>query len=360
MRIEHSVTTISWIPSEAVDGARRSAASRLGVAHYDSAPPDALGARRRRGAATSSSPADRFRFANHLRAWRRGRRRRRDRRGRAPAAAADIGVDHAAPGRATSRSPRWPCPTCQAEPEVGDGWVRFTQTAGGRTGVPMPRPVRRRRSCSTARPIAWTTLELTIHRRRPTRAPPVGVRRRSPATGSTTPTARWSAKTGLTDLKEWAGNAFGKHTPWGDEDSPAFVTEVETALERELSTLSCAARRKPEIRTLQGGRASSRARATQATSCSCCSTACSSSTSTASRLAEVGPGAVLGERALLEGGRRTSTLRARTPCRVAVVPAEQIDRDELAELATGHRPATSMAVTTTSTSRRGHAMAPSA
>ena len=49
--------------------------------------------------------------------------------------------------------------------------------------------------------------------------------------------------------------------------------------------------------------------------------------------AEVGPGAVLGERALLEGGRRTSTLLARTPCRVAAVPAEQIDREQLAELA---------------------------
>ena len=53
--------------------------------------------------------------------------------------------------------------------------------------------------------------------------------------------------------------------------------------------------------------------------------------------AEVGPGAVLGERAVLEGGRRTSTLLARTPCRVAAVPAEQVDREKLAELATNHR-----------------------
>ena len=33
------------------------------------------------------------------------------------------------------------------------------------------------------------------------------------------------------------------------------------------------------------------------------------------------PGAILGERAVLEGGERTSTLRARTPVKVAVVPA---------------------------------------
>jgi CRP-like cAMP-binding protein len=53
--------------------------------------------------------------------------------------------------------------------------------------------------------------------------------------------------------------------------------------------------------------------------------------------AEVGPGAVLSERALLEGGRRTSTLMARTACKVAAVPAAQIDPERLAELAAGHR-----------------------
>ena len=53
--------------------------------------------------------------------------------------------------------------------------------------------------------------------------------------------------------------------------------------------------------------------------------------------AEVGPGAVLGERAVLEGGRRTSTLLARTPCRVAAVPVEQIDREKLEKLAVDHR-----------------------
>ena len=42
-------------------------------------------------------------------------------------------------------------------------------------------------------------------------------------------------KSGLVDFKDWYQRAFGKHTPWGDEDSPALVTEVETALERELS-----------------------------------------------------------------------------------------------------------------------------
>jgi CRP-like cAMP-binding protein len=39
--------------------------------------------------------------------------------------------------------------------------------------------------------------------------------------------------------------------------------------------------------------------------------------------------------ALLGGGRRTATLRARTPCRVAVIPGDRIDRKSLEELARG-------------------------
>jgi len=36
-------------------------------------------------------------------------------------------------------------------------------------------------------------------------------------------------------------------------------------------------------------------------------------------------------------GRRTATLRALTPCRVAVVPEGLLDRDALAELAKGRQ-----------------------
>jgi CRP-like cAMP-binding protein len=53
-------------------------------------------------------------------------------------------------------------------------------------------------------------------------------------------------------------------------------------------------------------------------------------------LVELGPGAVLGERAVLEGGVRTSTVRCVTPCRVAVAPADAIDRERLEALAAGH------------------------
>jgi CRP-like cAMP-binding protein len=51
----------------------------------------------------------------------------------------------------------------------------------------------------------------------------------------------------------------------------------------------------------------------------------------------VGPGAILGERAILEGGARTSTLRAMTKVKVAVARAGDIDVIALQELSDGHR-----------------------
>jgi CRP-like cAMP-binding protein len=54
-------------------------------------------------------------------------------------------------------------------------------------------------------------------------------------------------------------------------------------------------------------------------------------------VAEIAPGALLGERALLEGGKRTATLRAKTKARVAVIPPEAVDESALPELASAHR-----------------------
>ena len=53
---------------------------------------------------------------------------------------------------------------------------------------------------------------------------------------------------------------------------------------------------------------------------------------------QVGPGAMLGERAVLESGERTATLRAVTECRVVVLNAAQISRYELQLLAASREP----------------------
>jgi CRP-like cAMP-binding protein len=54
-------------------------------------------------------------------------------------------------------------------------------------------------------------------------------------------------------------------------------------------------------------------------------------------VAQLGPGAVVGERALFEGGRRTATLTAVTPVRVVEAREEDLEPAILRELTEGHR-----------------------
>src|ERR671914_3017806 len=64
MRVEKSVTAVTWIPSEAIEGMPK-LPFELGMTHYDPPPPDRLGT----GQLDELRAADRFREANELRAW---------------------------------------------------------------------------------------------------------------------------------------------------------------------------------------------------------------------------------------------------------------------------------------------------
>src|SRR5207248_1999970 len=143
-------------------------------------------------------------------------------------------------------------PELRREPERGDGWARFTQTTGGRTGLPAPRRVRRRPYVQWQAPLVWTTLSLTLH---------AGGSAEYAMTGASAFPRHWvydaagrlSHKSGLTDFSDWYRRSFGRHTPWGDQDSPALVTAVETALERALSAQLMRGAAKPAIRRLGAG-----------------------------------------------------------------------------------------------------------
>ncbi|MFI5048182.1 MAG: cyclic nucleotide-binding domain-containing protein, partial [Acidimicrobiia bacterium] len=145
-----------------------------------------------------------------------------------------------------------------------------------------------------------------------------------------------TSKVGLADFKDWYRDAFGKHTPWGDRDSKALVTAVETALERQLSTLIMRSGTKPEIRTVKKGTALVEQGET-GTDLFLVLDGVLGVRVDDEPVAELGPGAILGERAVLEGGTRTASLVATTACRVAVARADQVDRAALEQLAQGHR-----------------------
>jgi len=327
MRYESCVTSLSWIPSEAVTGKTR-AFFDAGFTHYDEPPPAVL------GDIEELRAADRFRFANLLRAW-------IDVDGSGQITAGGYcggGLMGATTVRLGSRSRTFQAvalPDLQHQPERGGTWMRFVQTVGGRTALPAPRPVRHPPFVQWQAPLVWTTLSLTLYADGHAEYEVAGASR-FPRHWIYDAAGQLAHKSGLTDYVNWAGVSFGRHTPWGDEDSPALVTAVETALERTLSVQLMHGSAKPWISQLDAGAELVR-QGEPGSEIYLVLDGVMGVEHNGTRLAEYGPGAVLGERAHLEGGVRTSTLVAVTPCRVASVDAAQFDPGVLTELAAGHQ-----------------------
>lgn len=325
MRIESSVTSVSWIPSEAIEGLAKLPFA-VGLTHYDQPPPDVLDdldAWRRN---------DRFREANELRAFievEDGRILAFGHLGKG-----HIGSTTVRLGPAAVTFQAVHLPDLQPEPVVGPASVRFVQTVGGRMGVPTPRPVPRKPYFQVSSAIAWTTLALTINADGSSAFELIGASA-FPRHWIYDNSGTLVAKSGTIDFKTWFNDSFGERTPWGDYDSPALVTAVETALERQLSQTIMRAGQTPEIRLLQPEE-SLVEQGQQGHELFLLLDGVLSVIVDGQEIAEIGPGAVLGERAFLDGGKRTSTLRAVTRCRVAVTSAEQLDKAALAAVATGH------------------------
>lgn len=331
MRIEGAATSISWIPSEAVNGVMKLPFS-VGVAHYDDPPPDALEGAPVADVLDELRRADRFRFANHLTAWidvEDGRVVGWGQGGASCVGSTTIQLSRSVTVAAVPFEP------IVREPEIGDGWVRFRRSTGGRTGVPAPRHVNRPPFVQVAAPTAWTTLSLTLHADGRQEVDLVGASP-FPRHWLYDGTGRLVRKSGMVQFTQWYRHAFGGHSPWGDEDSPAIATQVETALERQLSLAIMRDGRRPRIRKVVTGEALTR-QGDDGDELYLLLDGVLAVEVDGEGLAELGPGAVLGERALLEGGRRTATLTARTPCKVAVARAEELDPTALAALQESHR-----------------------
>jgi len=327
MRIESSVTSVSWIPSEAVTGMPKSA-FEAGITHYDDPLPDVI------EDLEALRLADRFRFANRLAAWIEVEGDRIVDAGYAGGGA--IGATRVRVGhKDLATLEAFPLPDKREDPVMSGTTARFVQTAGGRTGLPAPRRVNHPPFVQFNAPIAWTSLALILN---------VDGTSSFEVAGASTFPRHWvydsegklAAKVGLTDFKEWWRHSFGKHTPWGDETSPAYVTAVETALERQLSSEIMRGGAKPTIRSVKEGKAIVQ-QGDASTDLFLVLNGVVTVEVDGEPVAELGPGAVLGERAVLEGGRRTATVKAVTDCKLAIAGADQIDRERLVELSSGHR-----------------------
>lgn len=327
MRVEASVTSISWIPSEAITGFTTKLPFETGVAHYDKPPPDVI------GDLEELRLADRFRFANELAGWIEVKDGRIVKYGQS--GGGRIGSTTMRVAGAELVFEAVALPDIRRVPVVTDSAVTFAQTSGGRTGVPMPRRVRRAPYVQFAAPLAWTTLSLTINADGSSSCELVGASS-FPRHWVYDGEGKLVSKSGVIDFATWYRRAFGKHSPWGDRDSPALATEVESALERQLSTELMQGTAKPKIRSVKAGTAIT-TQGEPGDELFLVLDGVVRVEVDGERIAEYGPGSLHGERAALEGGTRTATIRAVTACKLAVAAAGQIDREKLVELSGGHR-----------------------
>src|ERR1700757_381686 len=324
MRIEGSVTAISWIPSEAIDGLPK-LPFELGVGHYDEPPPDRV------------SPADlgrlrdedRFREANLLRAWIDVEDGTIVKAGYGGGAL--VGSTTFRLGPKAIVVPGVPFEVLRAEPEVSADSVRFVQTVGGRAGFPAPRLVKGGPKFRVQSATAWTTLGLRLH---------ADGRIEHELIGASPFPRHWFyddkgnlvQKSGTVDFKKWYRESHGDHTPWGDEESEAVVTAAESGLERELSRTLMSGDEKLAKRKLGEG-AVLVTQGAEGDKLYLLLDGIVGVEVDGEQVAEMGPGTIVGERALLEGGVRTATLRALTPIRFVVIPSELVGEGELATLA---------------------------
>lgn len=325
MRVESRVTSLSWIPSEAVTGLMKNAFTT--ISHYDDPPPAELGDLR------EMRDTDRFRFANRLVVWAEFDGRQVADHGASGGVL--MGRSRVGVGPLGTTFAAIALPDLRGEPEVGDGWVRYTQTVGGRAAMPCPRRIAGPPYVRVQSPLVWTTLSVTVH---------ADGTAESNLEGASPFPRHWVygdddtlvLKAGTTDYQSWVGQEGRHRTPWGDEDSPVVVTAAETALERQLSSTIMRGGHKPVIRSVAPGEVVVRQGSAERDLLLLLDGVLAVDVDGES-LPELGPGAVIGERAVLEGGRRTATLTASTRVRLAQVPPDHVDTALLARLAEVHR-----------------------
>src|SRR6202034_926190 len=141
MRIEASVTSISWIPSEAIAGLSAKLPFEVGVAHYDQPPPDVV------GDLEELRAADRFRFANQLNGWIEVEDGRIV--GHGQSGGGKIGSTTLRIGTKEATFQAVALSDLHPAPKVSDTEVTFVQTSGGRIGRLTSPPVRGGPACRT-------------------------------------------------------------------------------------------------------------------------------------------------------------------------------------------------------------------
>lgn len=330
-RVSHSCLAVSWIPSEAIEGLMRVPLD-IGVGQYDPPPPDTI------ADIDAMIAAGSCRFANELTAWADIEHVPNDNprivdsgfSSRSLVAHTEMRI-----GKASFAIPPVTFPELDSTETTGDQRVTFTHTAGARTGAPFPRRVQARGALKLTAPTAWSQVAVTINADGTCEAELVGASH-FPRHFFYDHNRSLVTKSATIDFRDWNATSHHADTPWGDAQPEINIAARETVLERALSTVIMQGGVAPRISKVEAGTVLMMA-GEPATSIMLILDGLVEISLSGEVLAESGPGSILGERAALENGTRTSTVRALTAVRVAKVEASSIDREQLEELSGTHR-----------------------
>jgi hypothetical protein len=317
MRFEATATCLSWIPPTAVEGAF-GLPFGIGMAHYDAPPPDAA------PDIDALLAADAIRFANQLHAWIEADDGRITSHGMS--GGGRLGSTTVRLGARGLTFAGVALPDLAPPAEVFPDRVRFTQTAGGHTGVAVPRPVPHPPFWRLTAPVAWSTITLTL---------------RSDGSSETdlvaaSPFPRHylydtagllTHKSALIRYKDWLRQSGEQSTPWGGGTEPALVTSVNSAAERSAANTMLVSGDYRQHRLPKGALLSERPIA--GTEVHLLLDGLLLIEIDHQPAAEAGPGAIFDPTMRTEQSKNHVTVRARTPCRLAVLRRDQLDNHAL-------------------------------
>jgi hypothetical protein len=316
-RIRASATCLSWIPPQAVEGAFKLPFS-LGIAHYDAPPP---------GSAPDVDgllAADAIRFANQIHAW------------------VDVtdgqitGYGMEGGGRLGNTTVRLASrrftfagvalPDLTAPPDVHPDRVRFAQTAGGHTGAGVPRHIPHPPYVRVAAPLAWSTVALTVWAD--------GSSQAELAAASPFPrhylydsAGKLTVKSALIRYRAWLRRSEQATSPWGGAGESVPLAPARSGVEGSLadSILVSGASRQHDlpagamlaerpisddkVHVLLDGLLVIEIDGKPAV--------------------EAGPGAIFDPATRTNQSKEHVGVRAKTHCRLAVVPRDQLDSQAL-------------------------------
>jgi hypothetical protein len=217
-------------------------------------------------------------------------------------------------------------PDLAPPPRVHRDRVVFTQTAGGHTGAPVPRPVARPPFWRVAAPLAWSTITLTL------RAD--GTSDTRLAAASSFPrhylydgAGRLTHKSALIRYKDWIGRSGRDASPWAGGGAPVPVTAIRGPAEQSLGDAMLVSGGYRQ-HTLPAGMLLS-GRPIAVGEVHLLLDGLLVIEVDRDPAAEIGPGAVFDPATRTPHSQEHVSVRARTPSRLAIVPRTQLDSQAL-------------------------------